>query len=154
MRIDVFLAGFLLVIFLCSVSEAQSKTGSSASRNSTARSTTTSGRVSENDENLRFTDYEERLNAILKTRRDEEKKFVNQVLLQVRAGELPEHLVETSYKWVINKRPDTNYPFVFFERVLRLHATALELEIPAFDYSIYDQRVFQSGGKGKKTDNK
>lgn len=94
---------------------------------------------------LRFKDYEQRLNALLKTRRDEEKSFVQEVVAKIRSGAIPERLVETSYKWVLNKRPNTNYPFIYFERVLRIQAKRIRLEpqIPAFDYDIYNQRVFR-----------
>lgn len=92
---------------------------------------------------LRFEDYEERLNAILKSRRDEERDFVKKVVDKIKAGAIPERLVETSYKWVLNERPDTKYPFVYFERVLRIQAKRLELEreVPPFDYDIYKRRV-------------
>ena len=92
---------------------------------------------------LRFERYEELLNGLLKTRRDEEKEFVAGVIAQVRAGTIPERLVETSYKWVLNKRPDTNYPFVYFERVLRIQATELGIgnTIPAFDFEVYRSRI-------------
>lgn len=92
---------------------------------------------------LRFERYEELLNGLLKTRRDEEKEFVAGVMAQVRAGTIPERLVETSYKWVLNKRPDTNYPFVYFERVLRIQATELGIgnTIPAFDFEVYRSRI-------------
>lgn len=89
---------------------------------------------------LRFVDYEIRLNAILKTRRDEERQFVSSVLALVREGKLPEQVVETSYKWVLNKRAYSEYPFIYFERVLRIRAQQLELEIPEFDYAIYRER--------------
>lgn len=92
---------------------------------------------------LRFEDYEQRLNAILKTRRDEEKEFVQRVVNRVKNGDIPERLVETSFKWVQNKRPNTNYPFIYFERVLRIQAKRLEMEqkIPTFDYDIYNRRT-------------
>ncbi len=92
---------------------------------------------------LRFEDYEERLNAILKSRRDEERDFVKKVVNRVKAGTIPERLVETSYKWVLNERPDTKYPFVYFEKVLRLQAKKLRIEsaVPEFDYDIYKRRV-------------
>lgn len=96
---------------------------------------------------LRFIDYEERLNALLKTRRDEEKLFVAQVILKVKNGELPERLIETSYKWVMNKRPDTDYPFIYFERVLRIQAALLKIPLPDFDYEIYEKRVLRAGSK-------
>jgi hypothetical protein len=94
---------------------------------------------------LRFEDYEERLQAILKTRRDEERNFVQEVVAKVKAGDLPERLVETSFKWVLNKRPDTKYPFVYFERVLRLQAKRVDLEsqVPRFNYNIYKRPAFR-----------
>lgn len=99
--------------------------------------------VNGQDVRLRFEQYEEKLNAILKTRRDEEKAFVAAVVQRIRDGDIPERLVETSFQWVRNKRPNTNYPFVYFERVLRLQAQKLELaqNIPAFDYEIYNTRI-------------
>lgn len=86
-----------------------------------------------------FVEYEQQLNAILKTRRDEEKEFVSQVVRQVRLGKIPSKLVSTSYGWVRNKRPNTNYPFIYFEKVLRLQAKTVKLdkEIPRFDLTIY-----------------
>lgn len=86
-----------------------------------------------------FVEYERQLNAILKTRRDEEKKFVADVVRQVRLGKIPSKLVSTSYGWIRNKRPNTSYPFLYFERVIRLQAERAKLgkEIPRFDNSIY-----------------
>ncbi len=86
-----------------------------------------------------FIEYERQLNALLKTRRDEEKQFVASVVRQVRLGNIPSKLVSTSYGWVRAKRPDTQYPFIYFEKVLRLQAEAANLqnEIPRFDLSVY-----------------
>ena len=96
-----------------------------------------------------FEEYERQLNAILKTRRDEEKEFVAQVVAQVRIGKTPAKLVQTSYQWVRNKRPDTDYPFIYFEKVLRLQAIAIKVqaEVPAFDYSIYGSAGQRSIGQ-------
>ena len=80
-----------------------------------AQSTTTT-----DDPAFRFQDYEARINAILRTRLPEEKAFVTQVMDLVRTGKLPEKVVETSYKWAVEKHPYTNYPFIYFERVLRI----------------------------------
>ena len=57
-----------------------------------------------------FVLYERQLNALLKTRRDEEKAFVGGIVLAVRTGKLPAKLVQTTYGWIRNKRPDTKYP--------------------------------------------
>jgi hypothetical protein len=84
-----------------------------------------------------FTEYERQLNAILKTRRDQEKLFVSQVVEKLKQDKLPIKLVDTSFEWVRNKRPYTDHPFYYFERVLRLEAAklGLEEEVPPFDYS-------------------
>ena len=86
-----------------------------------------------------FVEYERLLNSILKTRRDEERQFVALLVQQVRLGRIPSKLVSTSYGWVRNKRPRTNYPFIYFERVLRLQAERVNLEsdIPQFNLAIY-----------------
>ena len=91
--------------------------------------------------NAQFFEFERQLNAMLKTRRDEEKEFIGLVVNQIRLGRIPSKLVSTSFEWVRNKRPTTKYPFVYFERVLRLQAErlGLENEIPPFDFSVYSQ---------------
>ena len=91
--------------------------------------------------NAQFFEFERQLNAMLKTRRDEEKEFIGLVVNQIRLGRIPSRLVSTSFEWVRNKRPTTKYPFVYFERVLRLQAgrVGLENEIPPFDFSIYSE---------------
>lgn len=105
----------------------------------------------------KFKEYERKLNAILKTRRDEEKQFVAEVVEQVRLGKIPSKLVATSFDWVRNERPLTRYPFIYFEKVLRIQATALGLgdEIPEFDYEIYrsagQTAPDQRGSAGQKT---
>lgn len=149
MRPGLIALGLFAALMWANAAEAQLRSSSTGYRNSTLKRPTPP-HVADEERELRFADYEERLNAVLKTRRDEEKKFVKDVLRLVKDGVLPEHVVETSFKWVVNKRPDTDYPFVYFERVLRIQANQLELTIPEFDYSIYDQRLYRSGGNGKR----
>lgn len=86
-----------------------------------------------------FVEYEQQLNALLKTRRQEEQDFISGVVQQVQLGNIPSRLVSTSFGWVRTKRPGTKYPFIYFEKVLRLQAEAANLgsEIPNFDVSIY-----------------
>jgi len=110
-------------------------------------STTAAEATSEDEVELRFRDYEATIQAILKTRLNEEKAFVTSVMEKVRAGEIPEKMVETSYKWVLNKHPDTNYPFVYFERVLRIQGDKAGIEIPPFDYEVYRQRLGRRSSK-------
>ncbi|MFM7740958.1 MAG: hypothetical protein ACKO9H_16290 [Planctomycetota bacterium] len=109
--------------------------------------TTAAEATSEDAVELRFRDYEAKIQAILKTRLNEEKAFVTSVLEKVRAGEIPEKMVETSYKWVLNKHPDSNYPFVYFERVLRIQGDKAGIEIPPFDYEVYRQRLGRRSSK-------
>lgn len=99
----------------------------------------------ENFTDQRFQQYEQQLNAILKTRRTEERQFVTDLVANVRAGKLPSKLVQTSFRWVQKKRPQTNFPFIYFERVLRLQATKAGIPdtIPAYDFAIY--RQFDNG---------
>jgi hypothetical protein len=110
-------------------------------------STTAAEATSEDAVELRFRDYEAKIQAILKTRLNEEKAFVTSVMEKVRAGEIPEKMLETSYKWVLNKHPDSNYPFVYFERVLRIQGDKAGIEIPPFDYEVYRQRLGRRSSK-------
>ena len=107
----------------------------------------------ENFTDQRFLQYEQQLNAILKTRRNEERKFVSDLVANVRAGKLPSKLIQTSFKWVQKKRPETNFPFIYFEKVLRIQATkaGIPSTIPEYDFGIYRQfdngvRPFNRGG--------
>ena len=97
-----------------------------------------------------FEQYEIQLNAILKTRRDEEKLFVSLAVEQVRNGALTTRLINTSFRWVQNKRPNVNNRFIYFERVLRLLATRQGVgdAVPPFDTDIYSTRPtpVQQGG--------
>ena len=105
-----------------------------------------------------FLNYEQKLNAVLKTRRDEEKQFVADIVERVKLKRIPDQIVVASWRWAREKRPNTKYPFIYFERVLRILATKLKLEeeIPPFDYSIYKaagQKIAgQNGSAGQRTD--
>jgi hypothetical protein len=89
----------------------------------------------------RLQEYERQLNAVLKTRRDAEKQFLRDLVVQVGAGTVSTELVQTSFKWVRKKRPDTPFPFLYFERVLRILATqqGLAANIPPFNDSVIGQ---------------
>lgn len=88
--------------------------------------------------------YELKLNAILKTRTDQEKVFIAQLVANMQSGAVPIKLVSTSFKWVQQNRPQSNYPFIYFEKVLRLQADKIEVAdaIPPFDFE-----VFRSSGQ-------
>lgn len=90
---------------------------------------------------LSFVELEKQLNAILKTRRDEEKAYVAQIVLLVKEKAIPRQLVNASFKYVLNKRPGTKYPFVYFVRVLQFLGARDEIEIPLFDFRIYSTPI-------------
>lgn len=83
--------------------------------------------------------YERQLKSVLKTRLEEEEEFVNDVVDLVRQEKLPKVIVDRAWLWVRNHREASRYPFVYFERILRLETEKLEIEIPEFDRSIYSQ---------------
>jgi len=134
---------FCCCVFCCAVDRCQAQivgveTGSILGAGAASQ---TEGPEDSQAVRAQFIEFERQLNAMLKTRRDEEKQFVGLVVNQIRLGLIPSKLVSTSFEWVRNKRPTTKYPFVYFERVLRLQAGRLGLasEIPPFDFSIYSQ---------------
>jgi len=88
--------------------------------------------------------YEQKLNAILKTRADQERVFIAQLVANVQAGAVPIKLVSTSFRWVQQNRPLSNYPFIYFEKVLRLQAGKIGVAdaIPSFDFE-----EFRSAGQ-------
>ena len=85
-------------------------------------------------------EYEKQLNAILKTRFTEEKEYVREVVKLVGQEKIPRKVVDTSFKWVLSKRPLTNNRFIYFQRVLTLQGKKLSLPIPPFDDSVYRRR--------------
>ncbi len=89
---------------------------------------------------LTLEEYEKQLNSILKTRLTEEKEFVRKVVKLVGLEKIPRKVVDTSFKWVLNKRPLTNNRFIYFQRVLTLLGNRLRLPIPPFDDSVYRRR--------------
>jgi len=70
---------------------------------------------------------------------DEEKEFVKGVVEQVQAGNISTRLVNTSFKWVRNKRPNVKNSFIYFEKVLRIIATSQGAGefVPPFDPNVY-----------------
>ena len=96
--------------------------------------------IAQGFDDLSLVQYDKQLNAILLTTLEEEKKFIADVVKLVGEEKLPKKLVDTSFQWVRNRRPNTKYPFIYFERVLRLQANKLKLPVPPFDYDIYNQR--------------
>ena len=92
-----------------------------------------------------FAQYEEQLNAILLTRFDHEKEFVEEMVDQVQAGNLPPRMVSTSFQWVRTRRPGTRYPFVYFQQVMTMQANRLGIDqfVPEFDFGRYSSGLGQ-----------
>ncbi|MGI9517461.1 MAG: hypothetical protein ACR2NP_10465 [Pirellulaceae bacterium] len=88
-----------------------------------------------------YSAYETQLQAVLKTRLRAEENFVLEVVLQVQKEEIPKSLVDSAWIWVREKRPTTNHPFIYFERVLRLQGQKVDVAIPPFDRNIYSNRT-------------
>jgi hypothetical protein len=86
-----------------------------------------------------FGRYEAELNAVLRTRLEEEKAFVHETLVLVHTGRLPRRLVDRAMVWVRNHCSEKSHAFVYFERVLRLQADKLGFDVPEFDYRVYDR---------------
>jgi hypothetical protein len=70
---------------------------------------------------------EDRLTTGLKVRRPEDAEFVEHVAEMVRAGRLPEKVVDSAYLWAIRRRK--KYPFPAFQQALRLQADRLGIDI-------------------------
>ena len=85
--------------------------------------------------------YETEINAILKTRLQEEKDYVSKIVELVKKGDIPRELVDKSVLWVRAKRPYTNRGFVYFEQVLFRLGEKVKIEIPRFDYSVYQMSI-------------
>ena len=71
-------------------------------------------------------DLEDQLSSGLLCRRPEEFAFVSHVVDLVEERVLPLQLVKETFQWARKKRP---FPFVYFERALRLRAAAIGVTI-------------------------
>ena len=103
---------------------------------------------SQNFEDLPLQLLERQLNALLKTRLPQEKEFIASVVKLVKDDKLPRKLVNTSFKYVRNRRPGTKYPFVYFVRVLDFQAKRARIAVPEFDFKIYSVRARQRATGG------
>ena len=135
---------FCLILCSCIIANiAQAQLNESANSTPFAVAGNNSAVAQSNDQFSpeRLREYERQLNAVLKTRKDEERQFIGLLVGQIGTGAVSPQLVQTSFKWVRKKRPDTTFPFLYFERVLRIMATQQGVgdQIPPFDMSIIGQ---------------
>ena len=75
----------------------------------------------------RVASLKDQLNARLRTRRDVEKKFVDDVVALVQTGRLPVKLVVETMQY--SRRKPTRHPFQYFQRALVLRAERLGITL-------------------------
>ncbi len=75
----------------------------------------------------RVASLKDQLNSGLKTRRDVEKQFIDNVVRLVQTGKLPVKLVVETMQYA-RKKP-TKHPFQYFQRALALRAARLNVAI-------------------------
>jgi hypothetical protein len=86
---------------------------------------------------LSLVNLDKQLNAILKTRLPEEKQYVASVVNLVGENKIPLSMVNSSFKWVLNRRPYVKNRFVYFVRVLQFQGKRDKIQIPKFDFGVY-----------------
>ena len=85
-------------------------------------------------EDPRTADLRDRLISGLKIRTTSERKFIEQVLQRVESNEIPQKLVDSAFLWVRSNKANHDYPFFYFERVLRIRGKRAGVTIPPFTY--------------------
>ena len=107
-RLHIPVAIFCCVVFCCNVDHCQGQiTGVNTVNNlDLASASQTDGPEETQAVRDRFIEFERQLNAMLKTRREEEKQFVGLVVNQIRLGLIPSKLVSTSFEWVRKQTTD------------------------------------------------
>ena len=75
---------------------------------------------------VQVADLKEQLEDELKARRPEEFQFIAHVVEMVKKNQLPLKLVKETFHWARKKRP---YPFVYFQRALRIRAAKLGIKV-------------------------
>ena len=88
----------------------------------------------ERDQFERAADLRDRLISGLKIRTTSERKFIEQVLQRVESNEIPQKLVDSAFLWVRSNKANHDYPFFYFERVLRIRGKRAGVAIPPFTY--------------------
>jgi hypothetical protein len=76
----------------------------------------------------------DRLVVGLQARLDSEVAFVERVVLQVRLGKLPQHVVDQTFFWArdrasISRNGNSRRPIIFFQPAMRARAKRLRVEL-------------------------
>jgi hypothetical protein len=90
--------------------------------------------VAVQQENPRTADLRDRLVSGLKVRTTAERQFVEQVVQRVDNDTIPLELVDSAFLWVRSNKANHDYPFFYFERVLRIRGKRTGVSIPPFKY--------------------
>ena len=135
------LVAICLLVFLIGSAQAQLTESANASPFEVQGNDASIAQSGDQFSPARLQEYERQLNAVLKTRRVEERQFISSLVDQIEIGGVSTELVQTSFKWVRRKRPNTTFPFLYFERVLRIIATQQGVgeAIPPFNTSVIGQ---------------
>jgi hypothetical protein len=72
-------------------------------------------------------DLEQTLKSGLRARRQLEFDFIHQVVLKVKAKELPADLVQSTFQWA--RKRGSRYPYPYFERGMRERAQRLGVDL-------------------------
>ncbi len=74
----------------------------------------------------------DQLNSGLRARRPEEFRFIANIVQMTAQGRLPIKLVLSTFHYVRTKKKDDKFPFIIFERVLRIRAAEIGIRLPKF----------------------
>lgn len=69
----------------------------------------------------------------LKARTPSEVLYLDQLSLAVDQGSVPADLVDGTFFWVRRHKMNTNFPFIYFERIMRLQAAKANITIPTYN---------------------
>ncbi|MCH7728856.1 MAG: hypothetical protein IH991_20575 [Planctomycetes bacterium] len=72
----------------------------------------------------------DQLNVGLRARRPEEFRFIANIVQMTQQGRLPIKLVLSTFHYVRTKKKDEKFPFVIFERALRIRAAKIGIRLP------------------------
>ena len=78
-------------------------------------------------------DLKDRLLSGLRVRTDQERAFIDAVVAKVENETIPRSLVDSTFLWVRTNKRNHDYPFFYFERILRQRGTKAGIEIPPFE---------------------
>ncbi len=76
----------------------------------------------------------QRLVSGLRARKPSEKAFLNKLATEVTQKTVPKQLVDNTFFYVQSRYRKHNFPFIYFEKILRIRAKKLNVVIPPYTY--------------------